>query len=61
VDQNNVLKNACRRQVARIPNTCCIKKISKGILTGMTDEEKGNFRRQHGIEPMGPPINYLKQ
>ena len=37
------------------------KSISEGALTKMSDEEKVNFRRAHGIEQVGPPLNYLKQ
>ncbi len=37
------------------------KAISEGVLTKMTDEEKINFRKLHGIEQVGPPLTYLKQ
>jgi hypothetical protein len=37
------------------------KKISEGVTSKMTDDERKNFRRQHGIEQVGPPLTYLKQ
>lgn len=35
--------------------------ISKGVEKTMTPEEKIKFRRDHGIEVVGPALDYLKQ
>jgi len=37
------------------------KKISEGIATNMSAEERDNLRKAHGFERVGPPLTYLKQ
>jgi mannose-6-phosphate isomerase-like protein (cupin superfamily) len=37
------------------------KKISEGIATNMSEEERNNLRKEHGFEKVGPPLTYLKQ
>lgn len=35
--------------------------ISEGVTAKMTDAERNTFRKEHGLEVVGPPITYLKQ
>jgi len=37
------------------------KKISEGIATNMSEEERNNLRKEYGFEKVGPPLTYLKQ
>jgi len=37
------------------------KKLSEGIATNMSEEERNNLRKAHGFEKVGPPLTYLKQ
>ena len=37
------------------------KKISEGIATNMSAEERDILRKAHGFERVGPPLTYLKQ
>ena len=37
------------------------KKISEGVATNMSEEERDNLRKAHGFERVGPPLTYLKQ
>ena len=37
------------------------QKISEGVATNMTEEERNNLRKEHGFEKVGPPLTYLKQ
>ncbi|TKT86905.1 cupin domain-containing protein [Dyadobacter frigoris] len=35
--------------------------VSEGKLAKMSDEEQDNFRKAHGFERVGPPIDYMKK
>lgn len=37
------------------------KKLSEGVAKNMTEEERNNMRKEHGVEKVGPPLTYLKQ
>lgn len=37
------------------------KKLSEGVAKNMSEEERDNMRKEHGIEKVGPPLTYLKQ
>jgi mannose-6-phosphate isomerase-like protein (cupin superfamily) len=37
------------------------KKISEGFTKNMTEAEQEQFRNEHGIKRVGPPIQYLKK
>ena len=37
------------------------KKLSKGIARDMSEEERDNLRKEHGLKRVGPPLTYLKQ
>ena len=37
------------------------KKLSEGVAKNMSEEERNNMRKEHGIEKVGPPLTYLKQ
>jgi mannose-6-phosphate isomerase-like protein (cupin superfamily) len=37
------------------------QKLSAGIAKNMTEEERNNMRKEHGVEKVGPPLTYLKQ
>jgi mannose-6-phosphate isomerase-like protein (cupin superfamily) len=37
------------------------KKLSEGVAKNMSEEERDNMRKEHGIERVGPPLTYLKQ
>lgn len=37
------------------------KKLSEGVATNMSEEERNNMRKEHGFEKVGPPLTYLKQ
>jgi mannose-6-phosphate isomerase-like protein (cupin superfamily) len=37
------------------------KKLSEGIATNMSEEERNNMRKEHGFEKVGPPLTSLKQ
>jgi len=37
------------------------KAVSEGVLTKMTDEEKNAYRKERGVEIVGPAIGHLKQ
>jgi mannose-6-phosphate isomerase-like protein (cupin superfamily) len=37
------------------------RKISEGIATNMSEEERNNMRKAYGFEKVGPPLTYLKQ
>lgn len=37
------------------------KQISEGVEKNMTEAQKLQFREDHGIKVVGPPIDYLKQ
>ena len=37
------------------------KKLSEGVAKDMSEEERNNMRKEHGIEKVGPPLTYLKQ
>jgi mannose-6-phosphate isomerase-like protein (cupin superfamily) len=36
-------------------------KTSEGQTANMTEEERDQFRKDHGFERVGPPLTYLKQ
>ena len=35
--------------------------VSEGKLSKMSEEEQENFRKAHGFERVGPPIDYMKK
>lgn len=35
--------------------------VSEGKLAKMSEEEQDNFRKSHGFERVGPPIDYMKK
>jgi mannose-6-phosphate isomerase-like protein (cupin superfamily) len=37
------------------------QKLSAGVANNMTEEERNNMRKEHGVEKVGPPLTYLKQ
>jgi mannose-6-phosphate isomerase-like protein (cupin superfamily) len=37
------------------------KKVSEGVTKNMTDEERANFRKEHGFVVVGPALTLLKQ
>ncbi len=37
------------------------KKLSEGVAKNMSEEERNNMRKAHGVEKVGPPLTYLKQ
>jgi len=37
------------------------QKLSAGVAKNMTEEERNNMRKEHGVEKVGPPLTYLKQ
>ncbi|HKO79235.1 MAG TPA: cupin domain-containing protein [Chitinophagaceae bacterium] len=37
------------------------KKLSEGVAKNMSEEERNNMRKEHGVEKVGPPLTYLKQ
>ena len=37
------------------------RKISEGFTKGMTEEQQDNFRTEHGIKRIGPPLTYFKK
>ena len=37
------------------------KAVSEGVLAKMTPEEQDAYRRERGVERVGPPIGHLKQ
>ena len=37
------------------------KAISEGVTAKMTEEERATFRKQHGLEVVGPALTHLKQ
>ncbi len=39
----------------------CFKKISEGVTKNMSDEERNNFRKDHGFVAVGPALTFLKQ
>ena len=39
----------------------CFKKISEGVTKNMSDEERNNFRKEHGFIAVGPALTFLKQ
>ncbi len=39
----------------------CFKKISEGVTKNMPEEERNNFRKDHGFVAVGPALTFLKQ
>lgn len=39
----------------------CFKKISEGVTKNMSEEERNNFRKEHGFVAVGPALTFLKQ
>ncbi len=37
------------------------KKISEGVTKNMTEAEQDQFRNEHGIKRVGPPLEYFKK
>ena len=37
------------------------KKLSKGVARNMSEKERDDLRKEHGVERVGPPLTYLKQ
>lgn len=37
------------------------RKISEGVTKDMTEEQQDQFRKEHGIKRVGPPLTYFKK
>ena len=37
------------------------KKLSEGVATKMSEDERNALRKEYGFEKVGPPLTYLKQ
>ncbi|QEM08923.1 cupin domain-containing protein [Mucilaginibacter rubeus] len=39
----------------------CFQALSDGLMKGKTETELDDFRKQHGFERVGPPLDYYKK